>query len=208
MIANKVYPYWTLKCLMKKAVLQNKMAFDFITASQGDTCAIIQKEYYVFIPDESANESSLLNHTDTNECPEWSNPQPKGFNKSRVWILGLLVEKVVSDLGNYCLNPCFLLRVPARLLWHLPPMQPASLQKSCRPANETPCRLLRNHYRKKVTWFYKSCSWRMECWKTSSKGRDCWLTRDRNPGTQRHLIPCLEHGLCLSSPHLEAALRT
>lgn len=116
--------------LLRRAVLQNKMAFNFITALQGDTCAIIQTEYYVLIPDESANKSSLLNCMDTNECPEWSNLQPKGFNKSRVWILGLSVEKVVSDLENYCLTLCFLLCVPVLLLWHLPPMHPASLQKS------------------------------------------------------------------------------
>lgn len=37
------------------------MALDIITALQGGTCAIIQTECCVFIPDESANVSSLLN---------------------------------------------------------------------------------------------------------------------------------------------------
>ena len=41
------------------------MALDIITASQGDTYAIIQTECYVFIPDESANVSSLLSHLRT-----------------------------------------------------------------------------------------------------------------------------------------------
>lgn len=35
------------------------MALDIITTSQGGTCAIIQREYYLFMPDKSANVSSL-----------------------------------------------------------------------------------------------------------------------------------------------------
>ena len=38
-----------------KAVLQNLMARDISTASQGGTCAIIHAECYVFILDESSN---------------------------------------------------------------------------------------------------------------------------------------------------------
>lgn len=41
------------------------MALDIITASQGGTYAIIQTEYYLFIPDESANVACLLNHMRT-----------------------------------------------------------------------------------------------------------------------------------------------
>ena len=41
---------------------QNRMYLDIIVASQGGTCAIIQTECYVFISDESANMSALLNH--------------------------------------------------------------------------------------------------------------------------------------------------
>ena len=47
---------------MRKAVLQNRMALDIITVSQ---CAIIQKESCVFIPNESANVSSLLSRMRT-----------------------------------------------------------------------------------------------------------------------------------------------
>ena len=41
---------------------QNRMYLDIIVALQGGTCAIIQTECYVFISDESANMSALLNH--------------------------------------------------------------------------------------------------------------------------------------------------
>ena len=36
-------------------VFQNEMSMDRITALQGGMCDIIQKEFYVFIFDESAN---------------------------------------------------------------------------------------------------------------------------------------------------------
>lgn len=40
--------------LMKKAVLQNRIALSIIIALWGGTCAIIQRKCYVFIPDESS----------------------------------------------------------------------------------------------------------------------------------------------------------
>lgn len=58
MIASKTCHYWTLTCL---SCLQNVMSVGMITASQGGTCAIILRECFVFIPDES----SLLNHMKT-----------------------------------------------------------------------------------------------------------------------------------------------
>ena len=44
--------------LMRKAILQNRIALDILTVSQGGTCAIIQIERCVFISDESSNVSS------------------------------------------------------------------------------------------------------------------------------------------------------
>ena len=41
--------------LIRKAVLQYRMALAIITACQGGTCAIIQSEWCVFIHDESVN---------------------------------------------------------------------------------------------------------------------------------------------------------
>lgn len=43
------------------------MVLDIITALQGDTCAINQTEWCVFIYDESANVLSLLSHMKTQE---------------------------------------------------------------------------------------------------------------------------------------------
>ena len=48
--------------LMRRAVLQNRMALDILTASQGGTYTVIQTGCCAFIPDESSNVSSLLKH--------------------------------------------------------------------------------------------------------------------------------------------------
>ena len=42
---------------MRKAVIQNRMALDMLTAAQGGTCGIIKIEYCVYIPDLSGNVS-------------------------------------------------------------------------------------------------------------------------------------------------------
>ena len=41
--------------MMRKSILQNRIALDILTASQGCTCAIIQTECCIYIPDESSN---------------------------------------------------------------------------------------------------------------------------------------------------------
>ena len=48
--------------MIRKAMLQNCMALDILTAFQGSTCAIIQTESYVFIPDEFSSITHLMNH--------------------------------------------------------------------------------------------------------------------------------------------------
>ena len=45
---------------MKKAVIQNRMALDILTAAQGGTCVIIKVECSVYIPDLSENVSTAL----------------------------------------------------------------------------------------------------------------------------------------------------
>ena len=45
---------------MRKAVLQNRMALDVLTAAQGGTCAIIKTECCVYIPDYHRNISGFL----------------------------------------------------------------------------------------------------------------------------------------------------
>ena len=44
---------------MRKAVIQNRMALDILTAAQGGTCAIIKAECCVCIPDLPGNVSLL-----------------------------------------------------------------------------------------------------------------------------------------------------
>ena len=51
------------------------MAVDIIAASQGGTCAIIQTECCVFIPDESFNVTHLMNHM-KNQISALSDPFP------------------------------------------------------------------------------------------------------------------------------------
>lgn len=48
--------------VMRKAVLQNRMALDSFTASQGGTDAIIQAERCVYTPDKSSNVTYLMTH--------------------------------------------------------------------------------------------------------------------------------------------------
>ena len=45
---------------MRKVVIQNRMALDILTATQGGTCAIIKAECCVYIPDLSDNISATL----------------------------------------------------------------------------------------------------------------------------------------------------
>ena len=48
--------------MWRKAVLQNRMALDILSTSQGGNSAIIQTNCYVFIPHESSNITHLMTH--------------------------------------------------------------------------------------------------------------------------------------------------
>ena len=98
---------------MRKAVLQNRMALNITNASQGVICTIIQTECCVFIPDESANVSSLLNHLRTQV--NLSDPTPvlgdlvnQGFgSRGSLWIkflliLGIILVCIFSCMCPYC----------------------------------------------------------------------------------------------------------
>ena len=61
--------------IMRKAVLRNCMALDILSAPQGGTCATIQTERCVFIPDESFNVTPLMNHK-KNQISALSDPFP------------------------------------------------------------------------------------------------------------------------------------
>ena len=45
---------------MRKAVIQNRMALDILTAAQWGTCTIIKAECCLYIPDLSGNVSTAL----------------------------------------------------------------------------------------------------------------------------------------------------
>lgn len=106
---------------MRKAVPQNKMS------SQGDTYAITLTECCLFILDESANLLSLLNHMRI-PMNVMTDPTLSLGNLTNQWFRRwILVEKVITNFGNHCLNPYFLL--------HVPPMQPDSQFYT----NKSPC---------------------------------------------------------------------
>ena len=48
--------------MMRKVVLQNFMALDILTASQGGICAIIHTECWGFIPDVSSDVTHLMTY--------------------------------------------------------------------------------------------------------------------------------------------------
>ena len=46
---------------IRKAVLQNRLALDILTAAQGGTCASIHTQSCTYIPDMSTNATHILN---------------------------------------------------------------------------------------------------------------------------------------------------
>jgi len=79
------------------------MALNIITASQGGTCVIIQRVVDTYIPDESAEVSSLLNHiktevnvlTDLTLSPgdlinQWFRSEGSWWKKISLLILGII----------------------------------------------------------------------------------------------------------------------
>ena len=71
--------------MMRKAVLQNRMALDILTASQGGNCAAIQIECCVYIPEESSEVTHLMTHM-KNQIAALDDPLPS---------LGDILEKTV-----------------------------------------------------------------------------------------------------------------
>lgn len=86
--------------LMRNTVLQNRMALDIIAASQGGPYATVQTEYCVFLPDESANGSPLLNHrkTQINVPSNLTSSLGDLKKKAVIWIMKLLEKKKKKSL--------------------------------------------------------------------------------------------------------------
>ncbi|XP_043772571.1 endogenous retrovirus group PABLB member 1 Env polyprotein-like [Cervus elaphus] len=94
---------------MRKAVLQNRMALDILTASQGGTCALIKMECCVYIPDYSSNVSDALEDMkqqvaamDFSDSSIWSQISTwfhGGWWKSIIFI-------IICILLLLCFGPC------------------------------------------------------------------------------------------------------
>ena len=64
---------------MRKAVIQNQMALDLLTAAQGGTCAVIKVDCCVYIPDLSGNVSTALGDMKSQVKSMSDNDLPSGF---------------------------------------------------------------------------------------------------------------------------------
>ena len=73
--------------LMRKAVIQNRMALDILTATQGVTCAIIKTECCVYIPDLSGNVTATLDDM-RNQIRAMSNNNLPFWTSVLSWIKG------------------------------------------------------------------------------------------------------------------------
>ena len=72
---------------MRKAVIQNRMALDILTAAQGGTCAIIKVECCVYIPDLSGNVSTALDDM-KNQVKAMSNENIPFWTSVLSWVKG------------------------------------------------------------------------------------------------------------------------
>lgn len=101
--------------LMRKAVLQNRMALDILTAAQGGTCAIVRTECCVYIPDNSGNVTDILKDLHS-QIEAMSSPDPSWEQILSSWFSGtswwktLLVSVIIIIIligvflccGIYC----------------------------------------------------------------------------------------------------------
>ena len=72
---------------IRKAVIQNRMALDILTAAQGGTCAIIKVECCVCIPDLSGNVSTALDVM-KNQVKAMSNENIPFWTSVLSWVKG------------------------------------------------------------------------------------------------------------------------
>ena len=96
---------------MRKAVLQNCMALDIITAAQGGTCTIIKVECCVYIPDLSSNVSDAVNDLQ-HQILSMQDSAPSFWEQVKSWFesdwwKNLLIVLVIV-LCVLCCGPCFL----------------------------------------------------------------------------------------------------
>lgn len=102
--------------MMRKAIIQNRMALDILTAAQGGTCAIIKVECCVYIPDNSANVSYALQDLQKQILTMSDSTIPSAeqlwrwISKSSWWkgaISVMILIVILLIFGPCLLNCCF-----------------------------------------------------------------------------------------------------
>ena len=108
---------------MRKAVIQNRMALDILTAAQGETSAIIKVECGVYIPDLSGNVSTALDDM-KNQVKAMSNENIPFWTSVLSWVKGdwwktiftiVIVALIVLLCGPFILQ-CIMNFVTQRLM--------------------------------------------------------------------------------------------
>ena len=96
---------------MRKAIIQNRMALDILTAAQGGTCTIIKVECCVYIPDLSGNVSTALEDVQ-NQGEAMSNENIPFWTSVLSWVKGDWLETIVTVVIVILIillcGPCFL----------------------------------------------------------------------------------------------------
>ena len=96
---------------LRRAVIQNRMALDIVTAAQGWTCAIIKVECCVYIPGLSGNVSTALEDM-RNKVKAMSNENTPFWTLVLSWVKGdwwkTIVTVVIVILIILVCGPCFL----------------------------------------------------------------------------------------------------
>ena len=80
---------------MRKAVIQNRMALDLLTAAQGGTCAIIKVECCVYIPNLSDSVSVALDDM-KNQVKAMSNENIPFWTSVISWVKGNWQETIFT----------------------------------------------------------------------------------------------------------------
>ena len=107
---------------MRKAVIQNQMALDMLTATQGGTCAIIKVECCIYIPDLSGKVSATLDDM-KNQVKAMSNDNPPFWTSVFSWIKGdwwknlfVIILLIIILIFGPCILQCIAQCVTCRLI--------------------------------------------------------------------------------------------
>lgn len=119
-------------------------------------------------------------------------PQPRGLNNSLVWGTGILIEKVVTNLGNHGLDLCSPLHVSVLVLWHLIPIDSNHYSMAVKLFADCSGHIVE----KKDMSYCKDRSWE-RCWGGLLRGYDHWLMLVLNSGNWRLLSPTPVLGMCV-----------